>query len=164
MAGIDFGGGINSNLNLIDTSGLNLDGLNLTPNPNYTIPDWGQGSTFGNLNYTLTGGTIDPNILKAFNNAAQTTTGSMSNFSKGVAGLQTFGSLMGAWNGYQQNKLAKQQLAFQKDAFNKQYSAQRNLTNSQLEDRQRNRVYQNEQTGRTGTMSVAEYMDKYGIK
>ena len=162
MAGIDFGGGINSNLNLVDTSGLNLDAINLTVNPNYTIPNWGQGSDFGNLNYELTGETIDPDVLKAFNN--KKVLGDMSNFSKGVAGLQTLGSVMGAWNGYQQNKIAKKQLAFQKDSFNKQYAAQRNLTNSQLEDRQRNRVYQNEQTGRTGTISVAEYMDKYGIK
>jgi hypothetical protein len=159
---IDFNGGVTTNPALIDTTGLNLDGLNLIPNSNYSVPDWGQGSNFGNLNYALTGETIDPNVLKAFNN--KTVLGDMSNFSKGVAGLQTLGSVMGAWNGYQQNKLAKQQLAFQKDAFNKEYSAKRNLTNSQLEDRQRNRVYQNEQTGRTGTMSVAEYMNKYGIK
>ncbi len=160
---IDFNGGTTTtNPALVDASGLNLDAINLTANPNYTIPNWGQGSTYGNLNYALTGETIDPNILKAFNN--KTVLGDVSNFSKGVAGLQTLGNVMGAWNGYQQNKLAKKQLAFQKDSFNKQYAAQRNLTNSQLEDRQRNRVYQNEQTGRTGTMSVAEYMDKYGIK
>lgn len=83
----------------------------------------------------------------------------MSAFSKGVAGLQTLGNLMGAWNGYQQTKIAKQQLAFQKDSFNKQYGAQKNLTNSQLEDRQRRRVMES-----SDNMSVADYMNKYGIK
>lgn len=157
---IDFNGGVTTNPSLYDVSGLNLDVGSV--NSNYSLPNWGQGSDFGNLKYALTGETVDPNTLKALNNKSGI--GDLSNFSKGVAGLQTLGSVMGAWNGYQQNKLAKQQLAFQKDSFNKQYAAQRNLTNSQLEDRQRNRVYQNEQTGRTGTMSVAEYMDKYGIK
>lgn len=158
MAGIDFGGGINSNLNLIDTSGLSLDNINI--NPTTSMLDWGDKYSMPSL-LAMSGSDVSGDLL---NLDFGKSTGGMSNFSKGVAGLQTLGSLMGAWNGYQQNKLAKQQLAFQKDAFNRQYAAQRNLTNSQLEDRQRNRVYQNEQTGRTGTMSVAEYMDKYGIK
>lgn len=102
--------------------------------------------------------TVDGGLL-SFNNPTQ-----MSTFGKGIAGLQTLGNLMGAWNGYQQNKLAKQQFSFQKDAFNKQYGAQKNLTNSQLEDRQRRRVSEAAANGYTGTMSVAEYMDKYGVK
>ncbi len=155
---IDFNGGVTTNPALIDTVGLNLDSINI--NPTTSMLDWGNEYSVPNL-MTMSGSGTSNDLL---NLDFGKSNGGMSNFSKGVAGLQTLGSVMGAWNGYQQNKLAKQQLAFQKDAFNKQYSAQRNLTNSQLEDRQRNRVYQNEQTGRTGTMSVAEYMNKYGIK
>lgn len=155
---IDFNGGVTTNPALIDTAGLSLDSINI--NPATSMLDWGNEYSVPNL-MTMSGSGTSSDLLNLdFGKSKQ----GMSNFSKGVAGLQTLGSVMGAWNGYQQNKLAKQQLAFQKDAFNKQYSAQRNLTNSQLEDRQRNRVYQNEQTGRTGTMSVAEYMNKYGIK
>ena len=84
--------------------------------------------------------------------------GNMSPFQAGVAGLGALSSAFGAFNGYKQTKLAKQQLAFQKDAFNKQWGAQRNLTNSHLEDRQKQRVARN-----PNAMSVAEYMNKYGI-
>ena len=105
--------------------------------------------------------TVDGGFL-SFNNPTRTSTNNpteLSTFGKGIAGLQTLGNLMGAWNGYQQNKLAKQQFAFQQDAFNKQYAAQRALTNSQLEDRQRRRVRES-----ANNMSVAEYMDRYGVK
>lgn len=84
--------------------------------------------------------------------------GGMSPFQAGVAGLGALSSAFGAFNGYKQTKLAKQQLAFQKDAFNKQWGAQRNLTNSHLEDRQKQRVARD-----PNAMSVAEYMNKYGI-
>lgn len=84
--------------------------------------------------------------------------GGMSPYQAGVAGLGALSSAFGAFNGYKQTKLAKQQLAFQKDAFNKQWGAQRNLTNSHLEDRQKQRVARD-----PNAMSVAEYMNKYGI-
>lgn len=72
----------------------------------------------------------------------------------------TVGTLMGAYNAYQANKLAKNQFAFSKDAWNRQWDAQKGLTNSQLEDRQQRRF--NESNGRA--MSVTEYMNKYGVK
>ena len=88
----------------------------------------------------------------------------LSSFEKFNAGLGTFGAALSAFNGWQQNKLAKQQLAFQKDAFNKQYAAQRGLTNSQLQDRETRRYNEAIAQGYTPRNSVAEYMDKYGIK
>ena len=84
--------------------------------------------------------------------------GNMSPFQAGVSGLGALSSAFGAFNGYKQTKLAKQQLAFQKDAFNKQWNAQRNLTNSHLEDRQKQRVARD-----PNAMSVTDYMNKYGI-
>lgn len=72
----------------------------------------------------------------------------------------TVGNLMGAYNAYQANKLAKNQFAFQKDAWNRQWEAQKGLTNSQLADRQRKRF--NNSGG--NAMSVSEYMGKYGVR
>lgn len=90
--------------------------------------------------------------------------GGMTGFQKGVAGLQTVGSLWDAWNGYQQTKLAKQQLAFQKDAFNKQYAAQAGLVNSQMEDRQTRRVNEAAANQSSPVMSVSDYVAKYGVR
>ena len=55
--------------------------------------------------------------------------------------------------------IAKDTLKFQKDAFNKNYAAQRNLINSSLEDRQRRRVQEN-----PNATPVDQYMAKYGVK
>lgn len=55
--------------------------------------------------------------------------------------------------------IAKDMLKSQKDAFNKNYAAQRNLINSSLEDRQRRRVQEN-----PNATPVDEYMAKYGVK
>ena len=55
--------------------------------------------------------------------------------------------------------IAKDTLKFQKDAFNKNYAAQRNLINSSLEDRQRRRVQEN-----PNATPVDQYMSKYGVK
>lgn len=55
--------------------------------------------------------------------------------------------------------IAKDSLNFQKDAFNKNYAAQRNLINSSLEDRQRRRVQEN-----PNATPVDQYMAKYGVK
>lgn len=89
--------------------------------------------------------------------------------SKGTDGTQYQGwgglalgaanGLANLWLGMQNYGLAKKQLNFQKDAFNKNYTAQRNLTNSSLEDRQRRRNLEN-----PGSTPVAEYMAKYGLK
>lgn len=90
--------------------------------------------------------------------------GNMSSFDKINAGLQTLGSALAAFNGYKANKLAKQQLAFQKDAFNRQFTAQKNITNSQFSERQARRVNEAAANGYAAPTSVADYMDKYGVK
>lgn len=91
-------------------------------------------------------------------------TKNLPGFDKFNAGLQTLGSALSAFNGYKQTKLAKEQLNFQKDSFNKQYQAQRGLVNSQMSDRQARRE-QEAVANRSGpVMSRDEYMDKYGVK
>jgi hypothetical protein len=73
-----------------------------------------------------------------------------------LAGAQALGSL---YMGMKQYGVAKDQLAFQKDSFNKQFDANRSLTNSRLEDRQARRVLEN-----PNATSVADYMSKWGVK
>ncbi len=79
----------------------------------------------------------------------------------GAAGfaLQGASSLANLYMGMKQYGLAKDQLAFQKDSFSKQYDANRGLTNSRLEDRQARRVLEN-----PNATGVAEYMSKWGVK
>ena len=76
--------------------------------------------------------------------------------------LDTVGTVYGAYNAHQQMKLAKQQLAYNKAESERNYQAQRKITNSQLEDRQKRRVEEAQANGRT-TSSVNDYMNKYGL-
>lgn len=78
-------------------------------------------------------------------------------------GGQALGLLQGlgsAYMGMKQYGLAKEQLQFSKDAFNKNYGAQRQMMNAQLEDRQRARVAANP----GAYQSVGDYMTKNGIQ
>lgn len=65
-----------------------------------------------------------------------------------------------AYMGMKQYGLAKDQLAFQKSAYNKNYNAQRQSTNTALEDRQAARVASN-----AGAYeSVGSYMDRNKVR
>jgi len=52
-------------------------------------------------------------------------------------GIGAFNVGMNAWLGMEQLDLAKENMAFQKEAFNKNYTNQVSLLNTQMEDRQR---------------------------
>ena len=82
----------------------------------------------------------------------------LSSFEKIGTVLGTANALFNGYNAYKQNKIAKDTLNFQKDQYAKQYEAQRKMTNSQLEDRQRSRVWTN-----PNQTSVHDYMQKYGV-
>ena len=69
----------------------------------------------------------------------------------GLSALQGMGNL---YMGMQQYGLMKDQLAFSKDAFNKNYAAQSKMTNASLMDRQRARVAANS----GAYQSVGDYM------
>lgn len=78
-------------------------------------------------------------------------------------GMPVLGALRGlgsAWMGMKQYGLAKDQLKESQRQFDKNFEAQRQLTNSRLEDRQRARVASNPGAYR----SVGEYMQEYGVK
>ena len=78
----------------------------------------------------------------------------------GGLALNTIGGLGQAFMGMKTYGLAKDQFRFQKNAWNKEFAAQKGLINSQLEDRQKRRVA--EQPGQHE--DVASYMNKYGVK
>lgn len=77
----------------------------------------------------------------------------------GTSALGIAQGLGSAWMGMKQYGLAKDTLQNNKDQFNKNYAAQKQTTNSALEDRQRARVASN-----SGAYeSVGNYMTKNGI-
>ena len=75
-------------------------------------------------------------------------------------GLGALSSALDAISAHRAYKLGKSQLNFQKDQFNRQFEAQKGLTNSQLYDRQTIRNIENPGM----FMSASEYLDKYGVK
>ena len=80
----------------------------------------------------------------------------------GMGGL-ALGAASGLMNGYmamQNYGLAKDQFNFQKNAFNKNWAAQKSTTNAAMSDRQAARVASNP----TAYQSVGDYMTQNGIK
>ena len=77
-----------------------------------------------------------------------------------MGGLQAASGLWGAYNGMQQTKLAKQQMANSLNQWNKSYANQVASYNTRLEDRQRARVGSNP----NAYESVDSYMQKNRLK
>ena len=89
----------------------------------------------------------------------------MSNFETGKLGLGAAGGIAQLLMGMKTYGLAKDQLAFSKDSFNKQYAAQRQTTNASLEDRQ-NARWESAGGSRVASnpyQSPSVYMDKNRI-
>jgi hypothetical protein len=119
------------------TSGLNLDWMNSDPSGVVGNP---TGLTLG-----AGAGGVKPIAMT----------------DKINAGVGVFNSAVGAISAYKALKLGKENLAFQKDSFNRNFEAMKGTTNAQLADRQAARV-RNYGTGVYD--SVADYMAKYGVK
>lgn len=79
----------------------------------------------------------------------------------GGAAIGAIGGLGSLFMGMKNYGLAKDAFNFQKEMATKNFEAQKGLINSQLEDRQRRRVAEG---GPQASMSVADYMAKYGVK
>jgi hypothetical protein len=77
---------------------------------------------------------------------------------KAGASLVTGG--LGAWNGYQQNKLVRKNMNQQASQFREQMDISKQNINRNLEDRQAARVASNP----NAYMSVSDYMNRYGVK
>lgn len=83
----------------------------------------------------------------------------MSGLQMGQLGLGGVNSLLQGYLGFQNLSLAKKQYQSQLDQFNKQWDANKKLTNASLADRQAARVASNP----NAYQSVDDYMKKYGI-
>ena len=77
-----------------------------------------------------------------------------------MGGLQAAGGLWGAYNGMQQNKLVKQQMANSLNQWNKNYANQVASYNTRLEDRQNARVA----AQGANQQDTASYMAKNRLK
>ena len=131
---------------------------------------WDQGSMSPSLDSLGTGFT---NSANTFNNTSLTGSGSsgsfldsilggtgdMSGLQMGQLGLGGVNSLLNGYLGFQNLSLAKKQYQSQLDQFNKQWAANKKLTNASLADRQAARVASNP----NAYQSVDDYMKKYGI-
>lgn len=131
---------------------------------------WDQGSVTPSLDSLSAGFT---NSANTFNTTALTGsggsgsfldsilggTGDMSGLQMGQLGLGGVTSLLNGYLGFQNLSLAKKQYQSQLDQFNKQWDANKKLTNASLADRQAARVASNP----NAYQSVDDYMKKYGI-
>ena len=120
----------------------------------------GSGLYDMGLSNTITTGdpkVVDPTLLEklvGYKKADGTNINGLGGLALGAAS-----GLGNLWMGMKNYGLAKDQLAFQKDAYAKNYAAQKQTTNASLEDRQRARVAANP----AAYVSVSDYMAKNGI-
>lgn len=141
--------------------GTGSDGLGFkAPGAASAMANWGKSSNVGTtgIDPTSIGGAVSEWMKK---NGLIDTIDKDGNKIQGWGGLATsaLGGLGSAFMAMKQYGLAQDTLNFQKDAFAKNYAAQKTSINSQLEDRQKQRVAEN-----PNAESVASYMNKYGVK
>ena len=86
-------------------------------------------------------------------------TGWLGNGQNLSAVMQGIGALTSAWLGYQNLRVAKDQLGFQKDAFQKNFANQTKSYNTSLEDRIRGRTA--DYAGKES--DVQAYLDKHKL-
>lgn len=126
------------NVNTGGYQGLSPSYQSIGADTGFNVPAYAQGgSTFSNLG----------------NWASQN-----SDLLKSGIGLLTGG--VGAWQGYNQNKLMRQNMGQQASQFREQMDLSKQSINRNIEDRQRARVASNP----TAYESVDSYMKKYGVK
>ena len=78
--------------------------------------------------------------------------------------MQGAGALMSGFLGMKQYGLSKKVFENNKQQFERNFDAQKGVTNSQLSDRQDRRNADARANGMTGTTSTADYMAKWGVK
>jgi len=147
---------------------FNTPGAPMMPrriSPQQMAPDLNFGGYQSNSPSSLLSGT---GFQAPGSGMAAASAASEGNWYDGMFGKDGWGNLaLGGANtllqgymGLKQLDMAKDQLDFQKQAFEKNYNAQRQRTNTQLRDRQKRRYYENPDY----YASVDEYMAKNGVK
>lgn len=143
--------------------GLNNQYLPQQVIQNTSVPTWGS-PTYQDFTKKIGFGNPDSAVTKGVQtaDAVAKSFGDLGFDQKVGTTLGTLNTVYGLYNARQQTKLAKDQLAHNKAESERNYQAQRKMTNSQLEDRQRRRIEEAQANGRT-TTSVNDYMNKYGL-
>lgn len=104
-------------------------------------------------------GTNDPTIWQSITGYKDLKGNDIAGY--GTTGLGLLSGAMNMWNSYQANQLAKDQFAFQKDAFNKNLAASIKSYNNSLTN-QANRMAARRDSAMHG-MTADEYVSKYGM-
>ena len=104
-------------------------------------------------------GTNDPTIWQSITGYKDLKGNDIAGY--GTTGLGLLSGAMNMWNSYQANQLAKEQFAFQKDAFNKNLAASIKSYNNSLTN-QANRMAARGDSSMKG-MTADEYVTKYGM-
>jgi hypothetical protein len=174
-----WGNSLNNIGNPLNVSGLNYGLVNNNPASN--AASFGNISNASPLNYNTLAAYGIEQPFQEFNLNKFDNLGAANNSSWGDSWLSTLVGGKGAdgsitngvlnpliglasaglqgWLGMQTLKQNKENLAFQKDAFSKQFENQRTLTNSDLRDRQNARVASNP----GAYQSTDEYMKNNGV-
>lgn len=136
-----------------------LSGFGKPAAPNPMAFDLGVG--LGDVGANATAGSTDwmGALSKFLGGSIDTKTG-IKDIGAGGAVLGGLQGLAGLWSGMKNYGLAKEQLAFSKDSFNKNYNNSLQSYNTNLEGR----ATEMKAAQGAGGMSVADYMAKHGIK
>ena len=154
---------------------------NINQNMMGNMASWGQGfAPSAMAGYVPNSFSLDPGLnsfapnAAGFGQPALAAAGGGSWFDNILTKKHTDGSVTMGWGnalldlgqagmqgylGLQQLDMAKDNLAFQKDSFSKQFENQRTLTNTQMQDRQNARVASNP----GAYSSTDEYMKNHGV-
>lgn len=125
-----------------------------------------NSSNMGLPTNPVSAGVASPGVMDQFNDwfnnsgfLQKKDASGMTSGGWGTAGLGIAQGLGNAWMGMQSLKVAKDTLKANKEQFALNYGAQKQTTNTALEDRQRARVAANS----TAYQSVGDYMNKNRI-
>ena len=118
-----------------------------------------NGQAVGNVPPVVRTGTNDPTLWQSVTGYKDLQGNDVAGY--GTTGLGLLSGAMNMWNSYQTNQLAKDQFAFQKDAFNKNLAASIKSYNNSLTN-QANRMAARGDSAMHG-MTADEYVSKYGM-
>ena len=118
-----------------------------------------NGQAVGNVPPVVHTGTNDPTLWQSVTGYKDLQGNDIAGY--GTTGLGLLSGAMNMWNSYQTNQLAKDQFAFQKDAFNKNLAASIKSYNNSLTN-QANRMAARGDSAMHG-MTADEYVSKYGM-
>ena len=118
-----------------------------------------NGQAVGNVPPVVRTGTNDPTTWQSITGYKDLQGNDVAGY--GTTGLGLLSGAMNMWNSYQTNQLAKDQFAFQKDAFNKNLAASIKSYYNSLSN-QANRMAARGDSAMHG-MTADEYVSKYGM-